>query len=111
MKEDTKNVTEAIKSCVAGILRERGAPVKEIILFGSRARSDADRYSDFDILIITGRHLQINEKMLISREIRQALARTGIDADIIIKSESEKETLRNMAGSIVRNAMREGIAI
>lgn len=49
--------------------------------------------------------------MRISKSIREYLAKSGIDVDIIIKSDNEVDILRDKPGSIVRNALKEGIAL
>jgi len=46
--------------------------VKNIILFGSRARGDFSKYSDYDFLIITEKTFNIKEKMEIAKTIRKA---------------------------------------
>jgi predicted nucleotidyltransferase len=37
-------------------------PVERVILFGSRARGDADAESDFDLLVLTARELNWQER-------------------------------------------------
>ncbi len=92
-------------------LQNIGASAQKIILFGSRARKDFTRFSDYDILIITNRTFEISEKMRISKNIRTYLAKLGIDVDVIIKSDNEVEVLKDKPGSIVRNALKEGVAL
>ena len=49
--------------------------------------------------------------MRISKNIRQYLARLGLDVDVTIKSVNEINILKDKPGSIVRNALKEGIAL
>jgi predicted nucleotidyltransferase len=84
---------------------------EKVILFGSRARGEANIYSDYDILIILKNNITIQEKMQLSAKIRRQLARNGIDADIIIKSTDEVNSHRNRTGSVVRNALAEGVVL
>jgi uncharacterized protein len=86
-------------------------PCKKIILFGSQARGDAVVGSDFDILIITEKPLQHSENYSTATELRRSLAQKNIDVDIIIKSEEEVETLKNIRGSLIRNALLEGVTL
>jgi predicted nucleotidyltransferase len=84
---------------------------ERIILFGSRARDDFSEGSDYDILIIVQKSLAIEEKMRLSGRLRKELAKKGIDADIIIKSSDEVEYYKDKIGSVVRTALKEGVAL
>jgi len=77
----------------------------QIILFGSRARGTARPDSDVDLLVImpvTGskRETQI--------EIRCALHDIHVAKDIIVATPDEVERRRNIVGTIIRPALREG---
>ena len=111
MKRKKSAETELIKKKVNKILQDLGASAQKIILFGSRARNDFTTLSDYDVLIITNKSFEINKKMSISKNIRQYLARSGFDVDIIIKSVNEVNILKDKPGSIVRNALKEGVAL
>ena len=111
MKEIKNVEVSIIKEHVLKALQNIGASAQKIILFGSRARKDFTRFSDYDILIITNRTFEIDEKMRISKNIRTYLAKLGIDVDVIIKSDNEVEVLKDKPGSIVRNALKEGVAL
>jgi predicted nucleotidyltransferase len=111
MKNKISSETNIIKKHVTKIFQEIGASAQKIILFGSRARRDFTPLSDYDILIITEKPFEINAKMIISKNIRQYLARSGLDVDVIIKSENEVNILKDKPGSIVRNALKEGFAL
>lgn len=84
---------------------------EKIILFGSRARGDFSKGSDYDILIIVERTLSIEEKMKLSTHLRKELAKKEIDADIILKSRAEVEYYKNKIGSVVRTALKEGVTV
>ncbi len=105
------NAEIIIKKKLSEILQSIGYSAKKIILFGSRARKDFTRFSDYDILIITDRDFEIKEKMSLSKKIREYLAKSGFDVDVIIKSDYEVQFLRDKPGSIVRNALKEGVAL
>ena len=99
-----------IKTNILEILKNAGTSAR-IILFGSRVREDFTKFSDYDILLITDRTIEIQEKMNLSKKIREYLAKSGFDVDVIIKSDDEVQFLRDKPGSIVRNALKEGIAL
>ncbi|MDO8727325.1 MAG: nucleotidyltransferase domain-containing protein [Candidatus Methanoperedens sp.] len=99
-----------IKTNISKILQNAGTSAK-IILFGSRSREEFTKFSDYDILLIIDRTIEIREKMNLSKKIREYLAKSGIDIDVIIKSDEEVQFLRDKPGSIVRNALKEGVAL
>jgi len=111
MKNKISAETNVIKMQINKILQELGASAQKIVLFGSRARQDFTPLSDYDVLIITNKQFEINKKMRISKDIRQYLARSGFDVDVIIKSDNEVKILKDKPGSIVRNALKEGVAL
>lgn len=111
MKKIQNPDNKTIKENILETLHKIGITAHIIILFGSRARQDFTPLSDYDVLIITKKPLEINKKMNISKNIRQYLARSGLDVDVIIKSENEVNILKDKPGSIVRNALKEGFAL
>jgi len=84
---------------------------EKIILFGSRARGDYSKRSDYDILVIMIDDITIKEKMELSSLLRKKLAKKGIDADIIIKSKEELDYYKDKIGTVVRSALKEGVAL
>lgn len=108
--EQTEKVRIIIKTNIFEILQKAGTSAR-IILFGSRAREDFTQFSDYDILLITDRTIEIKEKMNLSKKIREYLAKAGFDVDVIIKSKAEVQYLRDKPGSIVKDALKEGIAL
>ncbi|MGB9772527.1 MAG: nucleotidyltransferase domain-containing protein, partial [Bacteroidota bacterium] len=90
-------------------LNEMGVSIKQVILFGSRARGDYSKNSDF--LIITERTFGFKEKMQIASATRRALAELYVYADIVINSEEEVEIKKGRIGCVTRYALKEGIKI
>lgn len=84
---------------------------EKVILFGSRARNEAKNDSDYDFLVVTYNTLTRNQKMKLFSSLQDKLVDKGIDADIIIKSDEEIDYYRDKIGSVVRNALKEGIAL
>ncbi len=101
------NPAKKIKELIVKTLAQSGIYVKKIILFGSRARGNFHKYSDYDILIITERTFTVKEKMELSERIRDNLVRLNFPTDIIIKSEQEIAYYQDKIGSVVREALKE----
>ena len=108
--KQTETAKTIIKTNIFEILQNAGTSAR-IILFGSRARDDSTRFSDYDILLIMDKTIEIKEKMILSKKIRECLAKAGFDVDVIIKSDAEAQYLKDKPGSVVRNALKEGIAL
>lgn len=86
-------------------------PNCRILLFGSRARKDNTTDSDYDFLVITRETFDIRKKRTLSSMIRKELARLKIPADILIQSEDEINLKKDVPGHILRQVLREGVAL
>ncbi|MBI4723337.1 MAG: nucleotidyltransferase domain-containing protein [Candidatus Stahlbacteria bacterium] len=104
MAED-KNLIK-IKEVIKNIF-----PDNRIILFGSRGRGNFDRLSDYDILVIVKQNLSIKEKRQFASKITNKLASMLIATDVIIKTEKDVNYYQDKIGSVVREAVREGMYI
>jgi len=86
-------------------------PNSRILLFGSRARKDNTNDSDYDFLVITRETLDIHKKRTLSSMMRKELARFKIPADILIQSEDEINLKKEVTGHILKQVLREGVAL
>lgn len=86
-------------------------PDCRVLLFGSRARLDNSDNSDYDFMIITKDTIDIQQKRFYKSLLRKRLAKYKIPADIIIQSESEIIVKKQITGHIVREIIKEGVAI
>ena len=104
-------IEEKIKERVQEIFKEADVEVNRIILFGSRARGNWERGSDWDLLIVVDKELTRNEKMELSHLIRKELAEEYIACDVIVKSEKEIEYYKDFFGTVTHEALKEGVEI
>ncbi|HSN74472.1 MAG TPA: nucleotidyltransferase domain-containing protein [Anaerolineae bacterium] len=98
-----ETTSQAIDAMVNRLV-EQFAP-EQIILFGSHARGTATAGSDVDLLVImpvTG------SKRAKQVEMRVALHDIRVPKDIILVTPEEAERHRNVVGTVVRPALREG---
>ena len=105
MKEK-KKILQFIKTTVNYYI-----PDAEVSLFGSRARTDADVDSDYDILVITNNILSTKEKFPLKTSIRKKLLQSGIRTDILIQSKEDISIKRNLPGHIIKNILKEAIML
>lgn len=82
-----------------------GFDPEQIILFGSRARRTAGADSDVDLLVVMPVSGSKREKRI---EIGVALHDLGVPLDIVVATPEEVARRRNIVGTIIGPALREG---
>lgn len=103
---DYQTILRCIKEAVKSEL-----PNSRILLFGSHARGDFNDTSDYDLLIVTQESIEVQKKMPLKTRIRKSLLAHGIFSDILIQSAEDIERKGKLPGHVVRNAVKEGIAL
>jgi uncharacterized protein len=106
MVNNSSDTLSIIKEITGKIL-----PDCKILLFGSRARQDNSSDSDYDFLVITRKTFGVRKKRILKSLLRKELAKYKIPADILIQSEAEINSKKEITGHIIRQVMLEGIAI
>jgi predicted nucleotidyltransferase len=96
-----------IKSTVNSFL-----PNSRVFLFGSWARGEADRESDYDLLIVTNDTFAPRVKMDWQSKIRKALVYAfNVPFDVFVESEKDVDEKRNLTGHIVSYAMKDAVEL
>ncbi|TAL58008.1 MAG: nucleotidyltransferase domain-containing protein [Bacteroidetes bacterium] len=100
-------VANKIKSIVHSFI-----PDAKILLFGSYARGEEKRGSDYDLLVITNESFPPLEKINWRSKICNALV-DAIHApfDILLDSEEEVNKKKKLPGHVVRWAVKEGVLL
>lgn len=84
----------------------RAAPqVEQIVLFGSRARGDADADSDYDFLVIEPTVVNRAAEMV---RLRRALRPLRLAADVLVYSREEVNRWGQQPGTALYWALKEG---
>lgn len=99
-------IEDCLEAMVQSILAI-GNPQK-IILFGSRARGDAQPDSDYDILIIEPSNLPRYQR---AAPYRRALVGTCLAKDIVVWTPEEVTEWRDVPNAFITTALREGIVL
>lgn len=102
MQEDVKNI-------ILQILNKYD--YKSIILFGSRAREDYKKDSDYDLLIVMENNCTVKELRKVQQEIRKELALKDIDADVLVKTQMIVNDYKDKKGNVIYNALKEGVKL
>jgi predicted nucleotidyltransferase len=100
---ESKPISALIEEMVRRIVRDFSP--EKIILFGSHARGDAGADSDVDLLVVARCDGETRVKVV---EIRRALADLPVAKDIIVVTPEYFGRYRDVIGTIVWPAMREG---
>jgi predicted nucleotidyltransferase len=79
-------------------------PVK-VVLFGSRARGDAEPESDYDFLVV---EREVPDKHAEMVRLRRALRPLGVPCDVMVVSEQYADEWASALNSMVYSAMAEG---
>lgn len=82
-------------------------PGCRVMLFGSRARGDYHKDSDYDILVICPKESEFKNKRNIAGQIRKALVKLGVLADVLVHTENDVKIKRNFPGHVLHYAMQE----
>jgi len=103
----TTSIQNTIKTTVRSVI-----PDARVLLFGSMARGDANRDSDYDVLVIIPTTLPPREKISWKGRIHRALV-YALDApvDVLLNSEEEIEWKSDVPGHIIRWALKEGVEL
>lgn len=95
---------EMIERAGRALIDAASAPAK-VILFGSRARGDADEGSDFDFLVIEH---EVDDRLAEAVKLRRALRGFSFPVDVIVMDEALVERRSKVRGTMVDRALREG---
>ena len=84
---------------IVNIIIEQYGPVEKILLFGSHARNDADKYSDIDLIIIkkTG-------KPFVRRLVDAPLL--PVQADVFVYTPEEFASMKENENPFIMNALK-----
>jgi predicted nucleotidyltransferase len=99
LKSNRDKIDEIVRRVVSQFHPEK------IVLFGSHAKGTARPDSDVDLLVIMPVSGSKREKQI---EIGVALHDIRIPMDIIVTTPEEVERRKNLVGTVIRPALREG---
>jgi len=102
-------MSDNIKRILLNILKD--ISYKQIILFGSRATGNNREDSDYDVLVIVDDKFNMEEIRKIECNIRKEMATHLIDIDILVRTEKMINKYAKVSGTVIYEAMKEGVLI
>ena len=107
----TETINRSISDDVVGEMVQRilkaGSPQK-VVLFGSRARGDAQPDSDYDLLVIESSSLPRYKR---AAKYRRALIGVCLAKDIVVWTPTEVAEWSTVPNAFVTTALNEGIVL
>ena len=76
-----------------------------VILFGSRARGQAGRWSDVDLLVVLP---EVEDKRRATVYIRRVLRDLPVSKDVVVTTPEEIARRATLPGTLLRHALAEG---
>ena len=105
-----KNI-EIAKKIITEEVEKAGYNVVNIILFGSRARGDYNKGSDWDFFVLVDKNIFKEDMKIILRNIRRRMAINNISNDIIVKSKDIYNNQKNDTGFLSYYVNKDGVNI
>lgn len=100
---------ELLAECKAAI--REVTPEAGLILYGSRARGDAQDDSDYDLLVLVDREVDMQLERAVVNRLVPLEVRTGKVLTVLIYNRSQWDSALYRAMPFHKNVTREGVAI
>lgn len=100
---------EAVRKCKQALERHYGSQFKELILYGSVARNQADLWSDIDLLVVLSKSFDYFTEL---RQVIDVLYPIQLESEQLISARPvSQEDFEHGKIQLYRNAKREGVVV
>lgn len=99
------------KAIIQEEVERAGLSLRQVLLFGSRAKGEAQPDSDWDFLVIVDRKPERSLRLHLETRIGVRLVLARMPADVLILSEEEFASQKEDKGYIAYYAARESIVL
>lgn len=110
---NNESIKKTIRKEIEKVLNNRSVRITEIILFGSRAREDYKKHSDWDIFIVLDEAIEPQKKREVWYLIYKSLHKKFpfFSFDVILKSKAVYEKEKEIVNTLANEVYREGIRL
>jgi len=109
-KADKANVDHRLLAECKTAIREV-APEARLVLYGSRARGDGSEDSDYDLLVLVDREVDIDLERAIVNRLVPLEVRTGKVLTLLVYSRAQWDSALYRAMPFHKNVTQDGVAI
>ena len=102
----TKDLLESVRETVHSVL-----PDSEVILYGSRARGEAEVYSDWDFLVLAAGEVDRQTVRILRDKLYDLELETGEVLSCIVRNRSEWSSSHYAVLPFKKNVEREGVVL
>jgi len=107
----TKREKEALRAFVEGVHQSLGENLVKVILFGSKARGDARRGSDIDLIVIVRERNIPVEKKVIEQVVEAELRYNIYRLSPMVYSVKDYEERKKMGAPFILEIESEGVTL
>lgn len=109
--ESMDKVLAEARTIIRHEVETAGYQVRQLLLFGSRARGEARADSDWDFYVIISADVDRKTRQRVASRICWKLAHMGIVADVFVQSERVVQERREDTGYLTYYVLKEGVPI
>lgn len=107
----TDKTLEFIRKTIYDEFERRGKVLEKFILFGSRARNDHNKDSDWDLLAVLQKPMSMKEKLDLWQSLALKLSEHFISCDLIIKGREEYHRDIYDKATVTYYVLKEGVPL
>lgn len=94
---------------ICAVAQQHGVEVVQVYLFGSRARGEATKESDWDFYVVIDKEVSFPQRQRIAARIGRYLAKQHMICDVLIQGQETVGRRRCDTGYLTFYALKEGV--
>lgn len=110
-KPEEQQLLRRAVDVICSVAQQHGVEVVQIYLFGSRARGEASKDSDWDFYVVIDKEVSFPHRQRIASRIRRYLAKQNMICDVLIQGQDTVRRRRRDTGYLTFYALKEGVSV